>query len=83
MIKVLIDDDILIQLGEELKAEKEGYRLDCYYSVDEFLAKSGLYSKETPIFLKSNDSSLKKIQDQGFINIKLNKDKSNEQENIY
>lgn len=50
-VKVLIDDDILIQLGKQLEAEKLGYRLDCYFSVDEFLVVSSKYDEETPIYL--------------------------------
>ena len=61
-IKVLIDDDILIQLGKQLEAEKLGYQLDCYFSVDEFLENQHKYRAETPIYfgnsLKSSISPL-------------------------
>lgn len=50
-IKVLIDDDILIQLGKQLEAEKLGYQLDCYFSIDEFLAVASKYDEEIPIYL--------------------------------
>lgn len=50
IIKVLIDDDILIQLEKQLEAEKLGYQLDCYFSVDEFLANQHKYQAETPIY---------------------------------
>ena len=50
-IKVLIDDDILIQLGKQLEAEKLGYQLDCYFSVDEFLSNHHHYQSDTQIYL--------------------------------
>jgi len=70
MIKVLIDDDILIQLGWELKAEKENYQVDSYSNVDDFLIKSNLYSKKTPIFIgPSSQIRLQEIKNAGFENI--------------
>lgn len=51
--KVLIDDDILIQLGKQLEAEKNGETLDYYSSIDEFLAVAKNYSKDTPIYINS------------------------------
>lgn len=78
-IKVLIDDDILIQLGKQLQAEKEGYQLDCFYSIDEFLASSSKYPKDTEIYVDSNlgtgvpgEVDSKRIAEIGFENIYLN-----------
>lgn len=65
-IKVLIDDDILIQLGKQLEAEKLGYQLDCYFSVDEFLANNHQYQSDTPIYL---GNALPPISLYGFQNI--------------
>lgn len=79
MIKVLIDDDILIQLGWELKAEKEGYRVDCYSSIDDFLKASDKYPKDVTIYVDSNlgadkpgEEDSKRIANLGFENIILN-----------
>lgn len=63
MIKVLIDDDILIQLGKQLEAEKNGEKLDCFFSIDEFIAASDKYPKDTPIYINSKQrSDLSKVQ---------------------
>lgn len=50
-IKVLIDNDILIQLEKQLKAEKLKYQLDCYFSIDDFLNVAEKYSRDTFIYL--------------------------------
>lgn len=79
MIKVLIDDDILIQLGNQLEAEKKGEKLDCFFSIDEFLAVATNYPKDTPIFVDSNlgtdvpgEVDSERIALLGFQNIFLN-----------
>ena len=65
-IKVLIDDDILIQLGKQLEAEKLGYQLDCYFNIDEFMANHYQYHLDTPIYL---GNALPPISLDGFQNI--------------
>lgn len=79
MIKVLIDDDILIQLGKQLESEKKGEQLDCYFSIDEFLASADKYPKDTPIYIDSNlgtdvpgEVDSKRVAELGFNNIYLN-----------
>ncbi|MFA5583921.1 MAG: hypothetical protein WDA09_06875 [Bacteriovoracaceae bacterium] len=78
MVKVLIDDDILIQLGKQLEADKMGERLDCFFSVDEFLAVADKYPKETMIYIDSNlgtevlgEEDSKRIAERGYKNIFL------------
>lgn len=77
--KILIDDDILIQLGWQLKAEKENYEIDCYFNVYEFVASSSKYPLNTEIYIDSNlgqeapgEIQAKKIFELGFQNIYLN-----------
>ena len=52
-IKIIIDSDILIQLKQQLAAEKRGYQLDCFFTVADFLASAQDYSRETPIYFSS------------------------------
>lgn len=80
-VKVLIDDDILIQLGKQLQAENNGERLDCYFSIDEFIIVADKYSKETCIYIDSNlgtgvpgEIDSKRIAQLGFKNLYLSKD---------
>ncbi len=75
---VLIDDDQLIHMSWKMEAKASDIELDCYFTVDEFLANSDIYSKNSIVNIDSNLSDgvkgeveSKKIYDAGFENIYL------------
>lgn len=75
---ILIDDDDLIHMSWKYEAKKCEVELDCYNTVEEFLAKSECYSKDSIIYVDSNlandikgEVESEKIHKAGFSNIYL------------
>ncbi len=51
---VFIDDDYLIHMSWQMDAKKNNIKIDCYFSIDEFLENQLKYNRSTPIFIDSN-----------------------------
>ena len=51
---VLIDDDELVHMTWKRRYKEHGIELNTYFTIDDFLKESKLYSSETPIYLDSN-----------------------------
>lgn len=77
-MNVLIDDDKLIHLGWIMKAQKAGVELNCFFSVDEFIAVSDKYDLTTNVYVDSDlkqgqkgEIEAKRLFDLGFQNLYL------------
>lgn len=51
---VLIDDDELVHMTWKRRYKEHGIELNTYFTIDDFLKESKLYTSETPIYLDSN-----------------------------
>lgn len=73
---ILIDNDKIIQLSWRMRASKTGKKIECYFTIDDFL--NNLPSFDVTIYIDSNlgenikgEVEAQKLYNMGFTNVYL------------